>query len=297
MEIDDSLIKNRYGYYEVKNKPGNEELRGLYLNYFGSPDSDNRPADYSEEEVNYTLNKLEQKYQLIMESTDIDKEKRSFLDVGTGEGWALRFFKDKGWDSIGLDYTDTGCKRRNPDCLKHLRVGDAYDSLAGLTADKAMFDIIWLDNVLEHLPDPYTMLVSLSKLITDTGMLMVEVPNDFSPIQRHLVDEKIVSKPFWQAALHHLSYFNADGLKALGSDAGWECKSLLSDFPIELFLFNGKTNYVDNPSTGKSCHLSRIKIENMLHNISPQKTNEMYKALAKLNIGRVITGFFQKKQL
>jgi len=76
MDSNESLVKNREGYYEVKNKPGKEELRDLYHDYFGTPDSINLQSDYSEEEVDYIMNKLEQKYRLIDGFPDI-KDKRN----------------------------------------------------------------------------------------------------------------------------------------------------------------------------------------------------------------------------
>jgi hypothetical protein len=46
---------------------------------------------------------------------------------------------------------------------------------------------------------------------------------------------------------------------------------------------------------GKGCHQVRVVIENLLHDISPEKTNEFYQALANLGLGRNIIGFFTHK--
>ncbi len=72
----------------------------------------------------------------------------------------------------------------------------------------------------------------------------------------------------------------------------WRRSIILADFPIELNLFNENTNYVEDRSKGKSCHWVRIVIENLLHSISIEKTNELYSILSMMGWGRQIIGFF-----
>ena len=48
------------------------------------------------------------------------------------------------------------------------------------------FDIIMLNNVLEHLEDPEKILTQVS-LLTDDGVLSIDVPNEFNDFQ---VEEK-----------------------------------------------------------------------------------------------------------
>jgi len=68
---------------------------------------------------------------------------------------------------------------------------------------------------------------------------------------------------------------------------------MLADFPIDLFLFNDKTNYVTDATAGKGCHQARIEIENLMHAQNPQATLDMYAAMAKLGVGRQIMGVYQ----
>lgn len=103
----------------------------------------------------------------------------------------------------------------------------------------------------------------------------------------------MISRSFWIIKPDHISYFNHSGLTALCEDNGWECKNVLSDFPIDWNLFNSNTNYVENPVKGSSCHKARLQIDNLMHNISVEKTNKFYQSLADLGLGRQIIGFFQ----
>lgn len=157
------------------------------------------------------------------------------------------------------------------------------------------FDIIWLDNVLEHLKYPLEMLLYCSNLLSEQGVLVIEVPNDFSIVQSRLLETGCINEEFWIAKPDHISYFNKDGLINLCSTADLECIDVISDYAIDFDLFNPNSNYKANPSLGPSSHKSRIEIENMLHSISVEKTNKLYRVYAELGIGRQITGFFKKR--
>jgi hypothetical protein len=74
---------------------------------------------------------------------------------------------------------------------------------------------------------------------------------------------------------------------------GFAVQTMLADFPIDLFLFNDKTNYVTDATAGKGCHQARIEIENLMHAQNPQATLDMYAAMAKLGVGRQIMGVYQ----
>ncbi len=46
------------------------------------------------------------------------------------------------------------------------------------------FDVVHLNNVLEHVPDPDRILIGLAHgLLEPGGVICVNVPNDFSPLQ------------------------------------------------------------------------------------------------------------------
>ena len=223
------------------------------------------------------------------------KKPGKFLDVGSGEGFALKYFHDLGWHCTGLDYSLFGIKKHNPEQANFVIAGDIFNNLAQIIKNKEKFNLIWLDNVLEHVIDPYQLMNDLHKILDLNGILVVDVPNDFSALQQNLLTKNYIDREFWVSPPDHLSYFNKDGLTNLADASGWQIENFLSSFPIDLDLFNHNTNYIQNPDLGKSSHLRRIEIENLLHSISPEKTNVFYEALAELGLGRNIIGFFTKK--
>ena len=289
--------KNRFGFFELADKPTPDRLSKYYAEKYYQNAVGSYEKKYTAEEHAYLNNKIEQRYTIIVDLlAQTDHKGRTFLDVGCGEGWALKFFKDRAWDVWGLDYSKYGCETQNPAYLDNLYVGDIYTNIKSFIRAGCTFDCIWLDNVLEHVLDPLSLVTDCHSLIKGNGVLVIEVPNDFSAIQQHLLENGMISKEFWVVNPDHISYFNKEGLSALCDEAGWATKYVMGDYPIDFNLFNPHTNYIENSAVGKSCHQSRVVIENLLHAISVEKVNELYKAFAGLGLGRQIIAFFQKKE-
>ena len=91
----------------------------------------------------------------------------------------------------------------------------------------------------------------------------------------------------------HICYFTKEGLIALCRDVCWDMKIIMADYPIEFNLFNENTNYIEDPGKGKSCHRARVRIENLLNENSPNKTNALYRALGELDLSPDIIGSFR----
>lgn len=291
----DKVAKNRFGYYSLKEIPSPEELQQYYTSKYYQEAKGSYQKEYSEEEVRHILNKLEQKYALLTEQLRLDgKDRPRLLDVGCGEGWAIDFFVKKGWYVLGLDFSVYGCQRHNPGCTAFLKPGDIEISLEQLGNEKELFDVIWLDNVLEHIVDPLFLLKKCKRVCDTDGILLIEVPNDFSLLQQHLYEQGQINEPFWVAAPDHINYFNQEGLIKLCQEAGWQHLDTIGDFPIDWNLFNINTNYVLDKSKGKSCHHARVNLENYLFSLSVEKTNNLYRCLAELGLGRQIISFFRK---
>ncbi len=294
------IIKNKYDYFEVEHKPTEDELAIYYSEKYyqdgkGSYDDKGR---YTKEEIKYFLNRVEQKYcAAISQSQELKLSKGRFLDVGAGEGegWALKYFDAIGWNIKGLDFSDFGISSCNPEFKDVLVTGDIYQNLNILCNECDKFEIILLDNVLEHVREPFELLKRLKNILADNGILIIEVPNDYSSLQKKLYSEKLVSRKYWEALPDHLSYFNKKGLEALAKDAGWNVGMVFTGYPIDVNLLNENTNYIENSLLGKSCHFARIELENMIHEVSPEKVVRMYEAMADLGLGREIIALLLKE--
>lgn len=291
--MDNRVKKNRFGFYEIIDKPTQEELKNYYAEKYYQETHGSYETSYSEDEILYFKNKLSQKHIIINELLRSNLPK-TFLDIGAGEGWALDFFKKQGWHCVGLDYSDFACKKHHADCLADMIIGDIYENVNKLIAKKKRYSVILLDNVLEHVINPLSLLNSARELIeSDGGVLIIEVPNDFSAIQNYAIERKYISHHFWVVYPDHLSYFNREGLINLSREAGFECERVIGDYPVDFNIINKNTNYIEDKTVGKSCHQSRVEIENLMHRLSPEKTIKFYQALGELGMGRQLIGFFK----
>ena len=283
---------NKYGYYSVENLPSQKELEEYYEKKYYQEAKGSYELEYDEAEINYFNNKIAERY-FILEKNLNQGSQKSFLDVGCGEGWALSFFKEKGWNVLGLDFSSFGCEKFNPTCSSNMIAGNVYDNLNKLIDQGVKFDVVWIDNVLEHVIDPEFLVNNIRQIVSTSGILVIEVPNDFSIIQKYALEKGYIDAPFWVIIPDHLSYFNREGLENLLHSNGWQSVCSLSDYPIDWNLLNPNTNYIKDKSKGKSCHRERIEFENLLHTMPMDKVINFYTAMGDLGLGRLITGFFK----
>ena len=286
-------VKNTYGFYELAQKPTPEELQKYYSEKYYQENKGTYSGEYSSEEQKYFLNKIEQKLLLIKKKFH-NNIKYSLLDVGCGEGFTLKYFYDIGWNVKGVDFNSFGCKTHNPEYVNKIITGDIYEVLQNIKLSGQGFDLIWLDNVLEHVLNPLDLLRLCFELGNDISFLMIEVPNDFSVLQKKALELNLIDSEFWIAVPDHISYFNKEGLKNISKEAGWELEKLISDFPIDFNLFNENSNYVKDRSKGKAVHKQRYMLENLLHSISVEKVNKLYETLGDMGLGRQIIAVFKK---
>jgi 2-polyprenyl-3-methyl-5-hydroxy-6-metoxy-1,4-benzoquinol methylase len=288
------IIENKYGFFEVAEKLSEQELQQYYSQKYYQEQNGAYSASYTEEEITFFNNKIEQRFQII-QSVRTAKKVGRLLEIGSGEGFVLSYFKNIGWDVLGVDFSEYGCKQNNPHCLENMAFGDLYAEMTKLIDKGEKFDVVLMQNLLEHVTDPEKLLKDIQHLVHDDTVIVITVPNDFSPIQKLLLEQKKVPNEFWVVLPDHLSYFTKKGLENIFDANGYKMLDLISDFPIDLFLLNDHSNYITNKANGSQSHKSRLLFENLLHRLSAEKTNAMYRAMAELEIGRQYTAFVKLK--
>ena len=171
--------------------------------------------------------------------------------------------------------------------------GNIYENIGQLIAEGKKYDLIWLDNVLEHVNDVDRLLADCRALSHSKSILSITVPNDFSKMQKELLEQGKIEKPFWVVTPDHLSYFTAPSLQKLLETAGWQKEKIIGDFPIDWFLTNDNSNYIKDKSKGTAAHQSRVWLYNHIaSNNPPAEVIQFYESLANIGMGRNITGFF-----
>jgi 2-polyprenyl-3-methyl-5-hydroxy-6-metoxy-1,4-benzoquinol methylase len=105
--------------------------------------------------------------------------KGKLLDIGAGQGDALRFFNSKGYDVKGIEPDRINCNRINRRFRR--KICEAKDAEQDRITGK--FDVIYLCHVLEHFVSPMQFLVKIRKNLSEQGILFVEVPNCENPVE------------------------------------------------------------------------------------------------------------------
>ncbi len=246
------------GFVQVDPLPTQEELACFYREqYFQTANSVSNSYDqeYTSEEYTYFENRgLVCEH--IWRSCQGERTGR-FFDVGCGEGFLVDFFHKRGWQVQCCDFSSYAITKHHPHLLDHFAQGDIFEHLERKLEQGETFDLINLANVLEHVREPLDLLSKLQRLLSKGGLIRLIVPNDFSPLQEMLVAKGITAET-WFGPPDHLAYFTFDSLKRLLAEIGFTIKTMMADFPIEVFLFNEHSNYWKDRAKGKQAHLTRV---------------------------------------
>ncbi len=139
-------------------------------------------------------------------STIIDKtriEQGKMLDFGSGVGLTLRGFRDRGFDTLGIEESKA---------FRSMLKKDGISSVSSLTdiAEKTgQFDLVIVKDVIEHLENPLEILNHLITFIKPGGFLYVRVPNRYAYPFHWAVDTK-----------GHVNHFTPAELKKIMSNSG-----------------------------------------------------------------------------
>jgi 2-polyprenyl-3-methyl-5-hydroxy-6-metoxy-1,4-benzoquinol methylase len=292
--MDQRLRKHDLGYWEIDQKPTTEELQKYYAEKYFQEGRGSYELQYTPDEIRYFRAKIEQRLaNLQLNHGLLGGKPGRMLDVGCGEGYALAYFRERGWSVRGFDFSAAGVASKNPGCSDALVTGDVFALLHAEIAKGETYDVVWLQNVLEHVIDPIDVLKSLRALVRPHGFAVVCVPNDCSITQRAALAHGHIDRNFWVAPPDHLNYFDYASLGSISNATGWRCAEILGDFPVDWYLFHPGSNYVRDKTVGKAAHHARIQLENMIHEQPIEDVLRLWSAVAKAGLGRDITAFLQ----
>ncbi|MCC4832689.1 class I SAM-dependent methyltransferase [Shewanella sp. 10N.7] len=278
----------KYGFLQVTPTPSAEEINRFYAEEFYSSDYKNfnnsslevQVADREFMEGTWRDQACEIELQLGKPLSEIE-----LLDVGCGWAQSLLHFKKLGVSCYGFDPASEAVEYANAQGVNVKHCGVETMNVF----DNKRFDVVMLNNVLEHLADPIRVLTEIREsVIKENGLIIITVPNEFNAFQ--MAAQKLHNlEQWWVSPPAHLNYFSRSTLQNLLSGCGFENGPAMSSFPLELFLLMGD-NYVGNRETGKECHKRRVQFELNLRKLGEEKTlKKFYQSLAEVNLGRQIT--------
>jgi 2-polyprenyl-3-methyl-5-hydroxy-6-metoxy-1,4-benzoquinol methylase len=211
----------------------------------------------------------------------LPQTRRRLLDIGCGPGFFLKTAQERGWRVQGLEPS-----RQAAAHARGLGLPIIEEFFNATTATQlARYDVVHLNNVMEHVPNPLVVVRLARELLAPGGLLCLNVPNDFSAFQ-HSARSTLGLAEWWVAPPHHLNYFDFDSLSHLVTKAGFSIAERSTSFPMELFLLMG-LDYTTNPELGLACHNQRKRFDLGLENAGFKETRrKFYRALAEAGIGR-----------
>jgi 2-polyprenyl-3-methyl-5-hydroxy-6-metoxy-1,4-benzoquinol methylase len=286
---DARLRRHPLGFLQAAEPPSAEELKAFYAGQYFQTEKGNYRRAYSADELAFFELKIAQKADLIAGLRGPGPG--SLLDVGCGEGFVLDWFAKAGWSVHGIDHSVAGLEAMNPHMLANVEIGDMFAQLDRQVALGRRYDLVWLSNVLEHVPDPVALLASLRRLVDAKGTLVVTVPNDGTAYQERLLSDGDIAERFWIAMPDHLAYFTYESLVSVALATGWTAHDVLADFPIDWFLLHPGSNYVRDRAKGPAAHQARVRLELMMGTRPHALVNQYYSALARVGLGRNLTAF------
>lgn len=285
----------QFGFQRVSPKPTPAEITRFYAEEFYSgayKHFNNSSLEAQERDASFNDGHRDDVWASMKEALGARLENASLLDVGCGYGQALAYFRRRGLRCFGFDPAQ--------EAVTHARGQGLEVVHAGMERMRVFegrrFDVVTLFNVLEHLAEPVEVLEELRRDVLEPGGLVVlEVPNDFSPLQEAAV-ELYGADRWWVAPPGHLNYFTPPTLRATLEGCGFHVHRVETTFPLELFLLMGD-KYIADPALGRDCHRRRVDFELNLRKLGrADLLRNMYRALATVNVGRSIIAYGTVKE-
>ena len=285
-------------FIHVMPLPSELELSKLYKRKYYTKVKPNYIKKY-QKEIDYWNLIFDEKLDFL--ETKIKTQTRSIFDIGSGSGYFLLRAKEKGWAVDGVE--------PNLIAADHSRkigvpvINDFFGNVNIHTMKK--FNAINLFDVLEHVHNPIEVLENCYKLLKPKGIIVIEVPNDYNPLQK-IVQNTLKKEEYWLTILtksrnyhwaskmDHLNYFNFQSLNRILKRLDFKIIYQQSTFPLELFLLMDD-DYLKSEKIGKRIHQKRMNLEKRLLSQKNQHLKkELYEKFAEIGIGRTAVIYAQK---
>lgn len=142
------------------------------------------------------------------------------LEIGFGSGYFLRAAQKAGFDVLGLDVDTSNVERARlllGDCVRNC---DLYD--AGFSSGQ--FDVVYMRDVFEHVPNPRPMLDEISRISRSGALVYIEVPNI-----EGLIYKAVGARHVCVFGFAHLNYWAPDTLRRILDQAGYDIVEMVHE--------------------------------------------------------------------
>ncbi len=137
--------------------------------------------------------------------------KGKILDIGCNIGTLLFLAKERGWLCEGMDI-NARVRRSFHNSGIHITIGNVLAA----SYPKESFDVIVMNDLIEHVPQPKKLLMKVRSWLKDDGVLFLVTPDGGSAMFSFLGRRWFHLKPN-----EHLHYFTRSSLERLFHDTGY----------------------------------------------------------------------------
>lgn len=135
---------------------------------------------------------------------------KTLLDIGAAAGLLVKLARESGLDAQGVEPSHALVAT----AARLHGVGLIQGTVPHPQLRGAHFDIVFLADVIEHVPDPVALLRDAGELLAPGGVLVVVTPDVGS------VARRLLGKRWWHFRLAHVGYFDAGSLADACARAG-----------------------------------------------------------------------------
>ena len=163
----------------------------------------------------------------------IPENAKKILDVGCGEGYfgyeLKKRIKATIW-GVELDRTAAESAREK---LDNVVIGDISNIIYELPDN--YFDCIIFNDILEHLIDPFTMLVEIQRKLTSTGVVVSSIPNIryFDHVRRYLLKKEWKYEDSGILDRMHLRFFAKKSIVDMFESTGYDILNICGINPTK----------------------------------------------------------------
>lgn len=170
-----------------------------------------------------------------------DKKMGSILEIGAGSGDTLLYAKKNGFaDKIyGIELCKIDNSHQNSSEFEQFIIGNIEE--LEFSFEEEIFDVIICGDVLEHLINPYEIVLKLKKYMKKDALFIASIPNirywrvlkeivfdgDFKYVEAGILDKT------------HLRFFCKKNMKELFKKSGLDIQDIVSN----IYLGGGKTEF------------------------------------------------------
>jgi 2-polyprenyl-3-methyl-5-hydroxy-6-metoxy-1,4-benzoquinol methylase len=98
---------------------------------------------------------------------------RRFLDIGCATGLLLNYMKSKGWQIQGVEV----CRESAEYGMRNYGIPVHIGTLDEAVFPDHSFDAVHFSHVIEHVPDPRSMLLEVKRVLKPEGRVVITTPN------------------------------------------------------------------------------------------------------------------------